>query len=166
MTSAPPAPITIRRCHEADLTVVAALYRAWEAEDITWGLRADDEGALREKLGPFFLVAEVEVERTRDADRRPPSIGFVTAQIRHAAPGEVAVFPAGAAYLEVEDLYVTTAWRDAGVGTHLMEHLFEAARAQGVESSLVFSATKDLARIVRFYERFGYQPWGVQFFKQ
>jgi GNAT superfamily N-acetyltransferase len=87
--------------------------------------------------------------------------------VRHgnAAPGEFAVFPAGTDYLEVEDLFVASGWRDAGIGTRLMERLFAEAQGQGVAASMVFSATKDLARIVRFYERLGYQPWGVQLFK-
>jgi ribosomal protein S18 acetylase RimI-like enzyme len=55
--------------------------------------------------------------------------------------------------------------RRAGIGTELLHRLLEAARVDGIRRSLVFSATKDTAQISRFYERFGYRPWGVQFFK-
>jgi GNAT superfamily N-acetyltransferase len=137
---------------------VAGLYRQWEAEGITWGLTAETVADLRAKLNPFFLVAELGGE----------IVGFVAGRVRRAyaaPPDNLAVFPGGATYLEVEDLYVVEHARRAGIGTRLVERVLAAARGQGIKHSTVFSATKDTAQISRFYERFGYRPWGVQFFK-
>jgi GNAT superfamily N-acetyltransferase len=150
--------IHIRRAQEEDLGTVAALYRRWEAEGITWGLTAESAENLRTKLGPFFLVAE----------RGGQIVGFVAGQVHQASaapPDNLAVFPGGADYLEVEDLYVVEHARRAGIGTRLVEGVLEAARRQGIERSTVFSATKDTTKITRFYERLGYRPWGIQFFK-
>ena len=65
----------------------------------------------------------------------------------------------------MEELYVAEHERHAGVGTRLMERLLEAAKRSGVERSTVFSATKDVERVVRFYARFGYHAWSAQLFK-
>ena len=145
---------TVRLCREEDLGRVVALYRRWEAEAITWGLVADSEAALRAKLGRWFFVAE----------RGGDVVGFVAARVKRATPGDLAVFPDGGDYLEVEDLYVAEDARDSGIGAQLMERVLAAARRQGIEHATVFSATKDTDRIVRFYERFGLRPWGVQLF--
>jgi GNAT superfamily N-acetyltransferase len=158
MAPIPPVEVRIRRCRDEDLDAVAGLYRRWEAEGITWGLTAESVEDLRAKLGPYFLVSE------RDGE----IVGFVAGRVRHAGaapPENLAVFPGGAAYLEVEDLYVAEDVRGAGIGTRLVEHVLEAARSEGIVHSTVFSATKDTAQISRFYERLGYRPWGVQFFK-
>jgi GNAT superfamily N-acetyltransferase len=156
--SLPAAEIHIRRCRDEDLDAVASLYRCWEAEDVTWGLTAETVDVLRTKLGPYFLVA----------DYGGAIIGFVAGRLRRAAaapPDDLAVYPGGADYLEVEDLYVAKPARRAGVGTRLLERVLAEARSRGIERSTVFSATKDTAQVIRFYERFGYRPWGVQFFK-
>ncbi len=146
--------IVVRPCREDDLEAATALYQQWEAEAITWGLVADSEAGLRAKLGPFFFVAE----------RAGEIVGFVAARVSHADPGDLAVFPDGGGYLEVEDLYVTQHARAAGIGTRLMAAVLEVARRDGIEKATVFSATKDIGRIVRFYERLGFRPWGVQLF--
>ena len=146
---------TVRLCREDDIGRVAALYGHWESEAITWGLVADTEGGLRAKLGPFFFVAE-------DASE---IVGFVAARVVHAAPGDLAVFPDGGDYLEVEALYVAERTRDSGIGTQLMERVLQAAKCEGIEHATVFTATKDIPRIVRFYERLGFRPWGVQLFR-
>ena len=156
--SIPPAEIHIRLCQDGDLDAVAGLYRRWEAEGITWGLTTETVEDLRARLGPFFLVAE----------RGGEIVGFVAGRVRLASaapPDNLAIFPGGAAYLEVDDLYVAAHVRRAGIGTRLLARVLEEARDQGIEHSTVFSATKDTAQISRFYERFGYRPWGVQFFK-
>jgi GNAT superfamily N-acetyltransferase len=156
--STPLREIRIRLCRDEDLDAVAGLYRRWEAEGITWGLIAETAEGLREKLGPYFVVAE----------RSGAIVGFVAGRVRQAGeapPEDLAVFPGGADYLEVEDLYVAAPERRAGIGTQLLERVLAEARAHGIERSTVFSATKDTAQISRFYERFGYRPWGVQLFK-
>ena len=154
----PPAEVHIRLCRDADLAAVAGLYRRWEAEGVTWGLTAETAEALRARLGPFFLVAE----------RGGEIVGFAAGRVRRAGaapPDNLAVFPGGADYLEVEALYVAAPARRAGIGTRLVERVLAEARGRGIEHSTAFSATKDTARISRFYERLGYRPWGVQFFK-
>ena len=137
---------------------MAGLYRRWEAEGFSWGLTAETAEELRARLGPFFLVAE----------RGGEIVGFVAGRVRRASaapPDDLAVFPGGADYLEVEDLYVAAPARRAGIGTRLVERVLAEARGQEIEHSTVFSATKDTAQICRFYERLGYRPWGVQFFR-
>jgi ribosomal protein S18 acetylase RimI-like enzyme len=154
----PNAEIHIRTCSDEDLGAVAGLYRQWEAEGITWGLTAETAADLRANLGPFFLVAE----------RGGEIVGFVAGRLRHAGagpPDNLAVFPVGAEYLEIEDVYVAPDARRAGIGSRLVQRVLGEARERGVDRSTVFSSTRDTAAITRFYERLGYRAWGVQFFK-
>jgi GNAT superfamily N-acetyltransferase len=102
------------------------------------------------------------------AERDGQVVGFVADRVRWAGaapPDNLAVFPGGADFLEVDDLYVAEHARRAGIGTRLVERVLEEARRQGIERSTVFSATKDTAQTASFYERLGYRPWGIQFFK-
>ncbi len=160
---------TIRRAHERDLAAVATLYRQWEAEGITWGLVAATEADLRARLGPFFLVAErAEGDQGPARDAIVGIVGFAIGQGRRATPAppdNLAVFPGGADYLEVEDVYVAPHARGRGIGTQLMQTLLEQAHRSGIDRSMVFSATKNTDQITRFYQRLGYRPWGVQSFR-
>jgi GNAT superfamily N-acetyltransferase len=129
--------VVIRSCHERDLAAVAGLYRQWEAEGITWGLVVATETDLRAKLGPFFLVAEQR--------KRAELLGFAIGRVCRATatpPDNLAVFPGGGEYLEVEDLYVAGHARRGGIGTRLMRELLEEARRRRIDHSTVFRGPK------------------------
>jgi len=76
----------------------------------------------------------------------------------------LAVIPAGERYLDVDALYVRADRRRAGLGGLILDELRALARADGIERAFVFTAAKDQHAIMRFYERHGLRPWGMQFF--
>jgi len=60
---------------------------------------------------------------------------------------------------------VTAEHRSSGIGGMLLDGLLEAARRNGVERSLVYSATRDLEKVLRFYRRHGFKNWYVRMYR-
>ncbi|MHB9023666.1 MAG: GNAT family N-acetyltransferase [Armatimonadota bacterium] len=144
----------IRQATEDDLTGVSLLQQAWEQEQITYGLVAPDIACLRDQLSEFFLVAEVDGQL----------VGMVAASV-HLSEG-MAVIPAGERYLEIDDLYVRQSWRAQGIGRQLLDAALARADEQEIPYQLVYSATKDVQRIMRFYESCGFESWFVQMYRR
>jgi GNAT superfamily N-acetyltransferase len=149
-----PSAATIRPCREGDLQLVAHFTAEWEAEDITTGYGAEDAADLRARLGPFFLLALWDEE----------VVGFVTASLYEAAPGEIAIFAAGGHYLEIDELYVLPAYLEQAIGTTLMQAVMQAARRHGIEHFSVYPSTKQWRSITAFYEQLGFQMGFVRMF--
>ena len=112
-----PSETTIRRATREDLAAVSEMFYRWEEEDCTRGLQGEGPGMLRDRLGPWFLVA---VEQGG-------VVGFVIGEHK-TDPACVFDSPG---YLEVQDLYVAPERRGRGSGTALMNELMERAAEQG-----------------------------------
>ncbi len=149
-----PEGFSVRPATEGDIRAVARLYRDWEAEGVTLGLRADSEEDLSAKLRGLFLVV----------CRREEVVGFATGEVRELQAGEWIVCPAGGRYLDIEDLYVVPDLRSQGIGSVLAKRLMAAAKAEHVEYVAVYSSSQPSSRIVRFYESLGLSVWFVQMF--
>ena len=145
---------SIRLATAADLPALASLEASWGREEITWGfVGATDEGLAAAIRGGCF-VAEADGS----------VVGYASISL-HTSDG-LAVIPKGKRYLVLDNLYVLPAYRDAGLGRRLMAEVETRARLEGLAAILVYSATKDTRRILRFYEGCGYTTWFVQLFKE
>ena len=144
--------VQVRPAAHSDLAGVHALHEQWVAEANTYGLGDIERGVVESWLGDHFLVAEA-VGRV---------VGFAHGTVRSTPV--LAVVPAGEPYLEVEELYVRADSRRRGTGGLLVDAILARARESGVERFTVFSAAHDQPGILRFYERHGFRPWGVQLF--
>ncbi|HOF89834.1 MAG TPA: GNAT family N-acetyltransferase [Armatimonadota bacterium] len=145
---------TIRQATPDDFPGISLMQQTWEQEQITHGQTATDMAGLRDQLNEYFLVAELEGQL----------VGMVAASV-HVSEG-MAVIPAGERYLAINDLYVCSAWRAQGIGRRLLDAVLARAEAQGLQYQLVYSATKDLRRIMRFYESCGFESWYVQLYRR
>ena len=145
---------SIRAATAGDLDGVHQLQIEWSEEAITHGYVADSRENLSKKLGRYFLVAEVD--------------GSVVGHVYGSASVSegLAVIPARERYLEIEDIYVTPKFRDKGIGSLLIDELLQAAREDGIETFSVYSSTKDVDRILRFYRSHGFESWYVQLFRR
>lgn len=142
--------MNVRPAIAGDLPAVQRRQCEWAQAQITHGYRPASRAALRRALGEFFWVAEY----------RGRIVGF-TYGSRRVSKG-LAVVPKGRAYLDIEDLYVTARWRNRGVGRALLDAITAQARARHIRYVTVYSATKDVRRLLRFYERAGFTSWFVQ----
>jgi GNAT superfamily N-acetyltransferase len=145
--------IKIRECSEEDLATIRKMETDWADEDITYGQVAADLPELLKHLGRHFLVAEAYGE----------VIGFAYGSA-HTSDG-LAVIPAGERYFEVDELYVAPERRGQGIGGALLDDLLRRSWEEGMHRSLVYSATKDLESILRFYRKHGFRSWHVRLFR-
>jgi GNAT superfamily N-acetyltransferase len=146
--------IAIRLATEADVAIVLAFQRQWTAEEITYGYEPAAEEQIHALLGPYFLVAEMNGEL----------VGFVNGLVG-TSPG-LAIMPEGQSYLSIEDLYVAPAWRSQGIGHRLVDAIIATAQKAGLQAAMVYTSTKDVHRILRFYEQNGFQSWFVQLYRR
>ncbi len=144
--------LSIRVCQREDIERVIALQQRWETEAITYGYVADTAEELAGKLAHYYYVADVASEL----------VGFI-AGTRHVSEG-LAVIPAGQRYVEIDDLYVLPEYRNARIGTQLLNTVLHEARHQGIERFLLYSATKDIDAVTRFYRKHHFQHWNVNMF--
>ena len=105
-------------------------------------------------LGPFCLVAEVD----------GAVVGYVTGTT--SVSDGLAVVPEGEKYFEIVELYVDATMRGHRIGGRLLESALDNARRMGIRYALVYSATKDVQRILRFYEEHGFHSWFVQMYRR
>ena len=138
---------------ERDVVPVHELMVQWEREGTTIGYTACDEAYLCGCLGECFLVA-------RAAGRIG---GFVCARIVDN-PGHAAM-PNARRLLQVEELFVRPEARRRGAGSALLRAALQWGRERGLTAFHVFTATRDTDRVLRFYRRHGFQPWGIQMYR-
>jgi ribosomal protein S18 acetylase RimI-like enzyme len=123
-------------------------------EDITYGLVADDYDRIRAALGPYYLVAELDGE----------VIGFISGST-HISEG-MAVISKSEAYLEIDNLYIAPHFRRNKIGGMLIDQLLAIAKQDGICRALVYSATKDIHSILKFYGAHGFKSWYVRMFRE
>jgi len=146
--------MSIRAAITEDLSQVFALQEQWEAEDITYGYVAGNMVQLLAALAETFLLA-LEDDKI---------LGYITASA-HVSEG-MAVIPADVTYLEIDDLYVIPTRRGQGIGKVLLDAVLARAAAAGIEYQLLYSSTKDIRRILSFYEESGFDSWYVQMYRK
>lgn len=143
----------IRRATLQDIAAIRRLQEQWADEDITYGFVPDGEEQIRQQIGPYLLVAEVD----------GALVGFISGS-QQISDG-MAIAPEGTRYLEIDNVYVTPEFRQQEIGGKLLDAILAVAREEGVGKALVYSATRDLHRVLAFYERHDFRPWYVQMFR-
>lgn len=66
---------------------------------------------------------------------------------------------------EVDDIYISSNSRGMGLGSLLLDKILEVAKENGIERSLIYSSTKDIDSIMKFYKKHDYKTWYIQMFK-
>lgn len=68
---------------------------------------------------------------------------------------------------EIEELYISPAYRSRGIGRALYEHASLAAKRAGAEYLFLSTSTKDYRRILHFYiDELGMEFWTARLFKR
>ena len=148
---------TVRTATPEDLQAIAALEENWVDEGQVIGFEPGGLATFADCLDSVnssLWVAEADDQ----------VIGYVSATTHETST--FAVVPPNEPYIEIDDLYVCPNSRSRSVGTRLIDAVLEFARAQQVHYATVFTASTNVAEIMRFYEKQGFAPWGIQFFRQ
>ena len=143
----------IRPASTDDLAAVVRLSQAWVEEDISYDQTDPGYDWFAERLTThYFFVALV------DGD----VVGYSQGDVQTSDESVTAVLPVGTPFVEITNLYVAEPYRRSGLGGQLLDAVLAAAGRDGVDRSLLFTGTKDVLSIVRFYSRHGYDGWGIQ----
>jgi len=145
--------LIIRECNFTDLDRIVSLQQLWKTEDITYGYAPVAKSKLEEKIGKYFYVAELSNE----------IIGYIYGSVNVAE--NIAVFNDGQTYFEVEDIFISLNNRDSGYGSLLLDMLLSIAKKNGVERSMIYSSTKNIEDVLKFYQKHDYKTWYIQMFK-
>jgi GNAT superfamily N-acetyltransferase len=145
--------LVIRECSYEDLGCVESLQQQWAKEDITYGFISAEKSYLETKSGKYFFVAELNNE----------IIGFVYGTVHKSE--NMPVIENGQLYIEIDDIYASLSNRGTGIGNILLDKILEVAKENGVERSLIYSSTKDMDSIIKFYKRHDYKTWYIQMVK-
>jgi ribosomal protein S18 acetylase RimI-like enzyme len=142
----------IRHANQTDIPRIRELQERLSVEESVHGFTAEPAEEIAKYQ--YLLVAETGGE----------IIGFVSGGI-YVSDGS-AVIPEGAKYLEIENLYVAPPSRKQGTGGRLVDELLALGRRESAAYALLYSASKDIHAILRFYEKHEFQSWYVQMFQK
>ena len=146
--------VLIRQAIEADILSICQLQQNWFQEDNVYGFIPDNHDQVKAVLGTYCWVAEINGD----------VIGFISGSI--CLSEGTAVIPAGKNYIEIDNIYVSVQFRRQGIGSRLVDQLLTQAKQQSVTYALLYSATKDIHAVLRFYEQHNFQSWYVQMFRE
>gem|GEM_PF-98344 len=138
----------------AHLDGVLLLSQEWHDENITFGVVPDTAEDVASYQNEYFHVA-LDGKRV---------VGYATAEIIN--DNEYGIFPCGADYLRINDVYVAKEYRSHGIGERLLNIIEQKADENSMPHIFLTSATKDAEAIQRFYLRNGYTIWATRFFKR
>ncbi len=145
--------LVIRECVKEDLECIIFLQEQWAKEGITYGFIPADINYLETKVGKYFFVADLNGK----------IIGFVYGTVYKAQ--DMVIFENRQLYIEIDNIYVTSNARNTAIGSFLLEKILDVAKENGIERSLIYSSTKDIEEIIKFYKKHDYKTWYVQMFK-
>ena len=138
---------------ESHLEEIVKLQQEWDSENITYGFVAGTYQQIAEALTQYCFIV-------RDGEK---IIGYLMAELQQ--DNEFCVFPKGASYVEVYDLYIAKDYRSCGYGNELLKQCENEARKNGIKHIYLSSATKDAEAVRNFYTSSEYTIWATQFFK-
>ena len=148
--------VLIRECTYNDIDEVLQLDAQWEQENIAHDFIPISRGefiAHLESFQVYFLVAEIDGS----------IVGYANGSV-HFSQG-VAVIPKQESYLEIDNVYLKPGFRNRHIGGKLLERLLEVAQRNGIQRFLVSSDSKNMEKILNFYQSYGFTTWYVQMFK-
>jgi DNA-binding MarR family transcriptional regulator/GNAT superfamily N-acetyltransferase len=161
-----------RALSEADLLVRAATVRFEPADPATSPGR-DVAGRYFAEIGRRFGF-DPAGEADEDAKLLIPPAGVFVVAVSDGDPvacGGLRTIAPGVA--ELKRMWVRDDWRGAGLGTRLLRHLEDHARALG-HATARLDTNKALTEAIAMYERAGYRaipryndnPWATHFFEK
>lgn len=148
--------IDIRGCTPADIDAVLALDAEWEREGVAHRFVPISRDEFSNNLAQFpdyFLVAEHDGQ----------VVGYINGTLQLGA--EDTIIPAQTPYLTLENLYVSRGFRHQGIGGQLIERIFEAAGQRGISRFVVGSNSKQIDKILAFYQSHGFKLWHVELYR-
>lgn len=146
--------ITYKQFTPEYTNAVLELQHTWVYENITYGVVNETKEDMLGYAKDYFYIA-VDGEKV---------VGYITAEV--VGDNEYNLFPMGADFLRVNDLYIRKEYRGNKIGEKLLSLVEKKAYKNGLKHIFITSATKDADAIRKFYTQNGYGIWTTMFFKR
>jgi ribosomal protein S18 acetylase RimI-like enzyme len=146
----------IRSATADDIDPILHLDHQWEQEAIAQVFIPLGRDAFLAQLAQFpayFFVAE----------DTGAIIGYINGSV-HTGQDDF-IIPATEPYVEIENIYVAPAFRHHRVGGQLLEQLLDAAAQYGIQRFLVSTTSKEMDKMLTFYQARGFRLWYAQLVK-
>ena len=146
----------IRKCTHNDIDAILQLDREWYEENIAYDfffINREEYIAYLEHSPSYFWVAEID----------GCVIGYINASTH--VNKNIRVISQKETYLEIENIYVSKEFRNENIGGKLIDKILEVAEQNGIQRFLVSSDSKDMDKVMRFYQSHGFKPCNIQLFK-
>lgn len=153
---APTTLAEIRAGTLADIDAVFAFEQEWQQEGIAHVFVPHPREDFVKNLIKFPALFWVAVLNQR-------VIGYINGSVHMGTPETV--IPVDEAYVVIENLYVTREFRHERIGGLLIERLMDSARRQEIHRFVVGSNSRQMDKILAFYQSHGFKLWQVQFYQ-
>lgn len=145
--------MVVRKAQSKDLSSISNLSELWEAEESTYGLKANTAEELLSYLGNEIWVVEVEES----------IVGYLLGEVKNNSG--LSIFEeTDKLYFEIEEIYIHPEFRGNGFGQVLMKEVIRNLKRNGIDRMTVSTANKDWKRIIDFYEKNGFKTWTMTLF--
>jgi len=144
--------IHIRPAVLSDIKEMWDLERSVAHEGVIWGEVPTSKAEIKSRISPLAFVAE--------ANGR--FVGHIYGVVQKS--NNFCVFRKGERYVELKAIFISRRWRGRGVGALLARKLIKQARKKGFRRFLVYTASKELERAIRFYRGVGFSTWCANLF--
>jgi len=145
----------IRQCTLDDIDAIFQLDSEWEHEGVSYEfipISREDFIAQFERFEKYHLVVEAE----------GIIVGYVNGSVRQGKKSTI--ISNDDLYLEIENIYIKSEFRNREFGGSLLEQLLETARQDGIQRFFVSTVTRDMHKILNFYQSHGFKPSYVELF--
>lgn len=146
--------ITYRQFTPEYTDAVLYLQHTWVYENITYGVVNETKEDILGYTKDYFYIAT-------DGEK---VVGYIIAEV--VSDNEYNIFPIGANYLRVNDLYIRKEYRGNKIGERLLSLVEKKASENSIKHIFITSATKDADAVQKFYKQNGYGIWTTMFFKR
>ncbi len=146
----------IRPATEDDIDPILLLDHQWEQEAVAQvfiPLGRDVFLAQLAQFPAYFFVAE----------DHGAIVGYINGSIHTGR--DYFIIPAPEPYVEIENIYVAPAFRHHRVGGQLLDRLLDAAAQQHIHRFLVSTTSKEMDKMLTFYQARGFRLWYAQLVK-
>jgi len=118
------------------------------------GYRSDSLKNIKMLCDGLSFIAEIN-ERT---------VGFATARILKQSAN--AVIPKAHNICEIFDIFVIKSMRNRAIGSQLISAVLAESHRRRVTVQYLYSSSRDLESILKFYGRHGFKGWYLTMYRQ
>lgn len=139
----------IRKAKLSDIKQLEELENKWIKERTSPRIIKTPRSEWKGMINKGLVAVAAEEDRV---------VAYASSQIRKAGREIAGKIRKGVNYLELEGLYVDKEFRGQNLSSLILKEIFAIAKRKKMKYILVIADSKDLAKLISFYESKGFEP--------